>query len=742
MPLRDFFTAQEGKALVSHPALTDSGTPIEVLDLGRPARTKGPISQTEAKRHTNAYGGKHDNIDHVMNCVRLYCDAAANAPWYLEKKGERLRRMDEDQQDAPIGPLALYKLLDAPNPYQDYEELIQLLVIDLLLTGNAYWYKWRANAEGQPLSLFRLAPPYVKIIPGDLGPKKYEYKVPDSGQRKPLEIKLNEMIHFKLPNPHDPYYGLGVIQGGTKPLDLELALTDHQTNYFHKGASPSIVVQSDRRVPRDVLKKLQNQMRGRYGGSKNAGEMMVLEAGLRAESLSPDATKAQFEALSKLSRDRVMAMFRVHPKLLGISTSDGTDKAQDAQRVFDFNTLQPFFSVMSRRISRALAQAYDCDFVIDHRYRMPKEEQIKLAGEMGALPGVLVKEVREFADLPPTGDPEIDDLVLNLPGEEGLPEDTRNGIPDKNLPGEAGRPPKPENTRTIGQVGKGVRKVAEARVRSRRPSEKAMDDILAELVALENDGSTVPEGKAARAETVHETADIIAPSDPLGTRRDQEINAIMADLEKELADAGRLLERDLLDHVEGKAFNSKNLRSRVRRSAAWATFTKSVETALENAIKRSLSRAAVMWGSSGRSPEEELDYDTMAKELLHRKGGLRSIIKTQKERTAKKLGEALDAGGGQEEAEAAVRDAIKVWVDTQSGLIADAEATTAFNEGTLSVAELTGATEVYVFEEEDAPDEPCQDARGSVWSIEKARDNRIEHPRCRRHFVPLDVVPS
>jgi HK97 family phage portal protein len=670
-----------------------------------------------------------------MNCVRLYCDAAAGAPWYLEKKGERLRRMDEDQQDAPIGPIALYKLLDAPNPYQDYEELIQLLVIDLLLTGNAYWYKWRSNEQGQPLSLFRLAPPYVKIVPGDLGPKGYEYKVPDSGQRKPLEIKLPEMIHFKLPNPHDPYYGLGVIQGGTKPLDLELALTDHQTNYFQKGASPSLVVQSERRVPRDVLKKLQNQLRGRYGGSKNAGEMMVLEAGLRAESLSPDATKAQFEALSKMSRDRIMAMFRVHPKLLGISSSEGTDKAQDAQRVFDFNTLQPFFQVMSKRISRALAQAYDVDFVIDHRYRLPKEEQIKLAGEFAALPGVTVKEVREFADLAPTGDSEIDDLVLNLPGEEGLPGDTRNGIPDRNLPGEAGRPPNPVNTRTIGQVGQGVRTVSEARVRSRRPSEKAMDDILAELAAL-------PEGKAARSETAHETTTIIAPSDPFGTRRDDEINAIMTDLEAELQDAGRNLERDLLDHVEGKAFNSKNLRSRVRRSVAWATFTERVEAALTNAIKRGLSRAAVMWGGAGRTPEDDLDYDAIAKELLHRKDGLRSIIGTQRDRVSKKLGEAIEAGGGRDESEAAVRDAIKVWIDTQAGLIADSEATIAFNEGTLSVAELTGATDVYVFEEEDAPDEPCQQARGSVWSIEKARENRIEHPRCRRNFVPLGVVPS
>jgi hypothetical protein len=53
--------------------------------------------------------------------------------------------------------------------------------------------------------------------------------------------------------------------------------------------------------------------------------------------------------------------------------------------VFDHNTLQPFFTVMSKRISRALAQAYDVDFVIDHRYRLPKEDQVKLAGDFAAF---------------------------------------------------------------------------------------------------------------------------------------------------------------------------------------------------------------------------------------------------------------------------------------------------------------------------------------------------------------------
>lgn len=729
----DFFTRQEGKAIPAHPALRDNGTPIEVVDLGdNRRRRRAPFAQTEAKRHLNAYGGKNDAIDHVMNCVRLYCDAASAAPWHLEKKGKKLRRADEPTEEGEIGPIALYNLLDQPNPFMDYEELIELLVIDLLLVGNAYWYKFRANEAGQPLAIYRLAPPFVKVIPGDMGIEKYEYKVPDAGQRKPLEIDPKNVMHFKLPNPHSPYYGLGIVQGSARPLDLELALTEHQASYYEKGTNPSMIVQSERRIPRDVFKKLSAQMRGRYSRAKNAGELMVLEAGLSATSIAPNAAEAQFGDMSKLSRERVLAMFRVHPKLLGIVASDGTDKATDAQRVFDHNTLQPFFNKLAKRVSRALAQAYDVDFKIDHRYRMPKEDQVKLAGDFAAIPGVKVKQVLEFLDLPPTGDKDIDELVLNLPGEDGMPGDTRNGFPDRNLPGEAGRPPKGENTAAFGRVGGGSRPDLVKGSRARRPSErKALDVIMRELEALE--------GKAEVSFEEPANLTIQPPADPFGNRRAAEIDSLTAQLAKDLRDAGHLLERELLDEVEGKAFNAKNLRSRLRKSAAWENFRDRVANAIEASLKAGLSRAAMMWGAAGRQPEDEIDYDSLAREILHRSGGLRSIINTQRDRVAKHVSEAMSKGGGQTEADAAVRAAMKVWAETQAETIAMTEAVHAFNEGTLTVAELTGATEVYVTDG-DEHDQPCIDADGSVWPIEKARENRLEHPRCRRHFLPLESV--
>ena len=84
---------------------------------------------------------------------------------------------------------------------------------------------------------------------------------------------------------------------------------------------------------------------------------------------------------------------------------------------------------------------------------MPKEDQVKLAGDFSKIPGVTVREVREFLELPPTGDDSIDDLVLNLPGDNGVPGQRRNGFPDQPLPGEGGRPPNGSNTTAFGTAG-------------------------------------------------------------------------------------------------------------------------------------------------------------------------------------------------------------------------------------------------------------------------------------------------
>ncbi len=742
MDYKSFFRVQDeavgNKAIGYDPRLVDAVGP-EPLMLNSPARTRTPFSQREAARHLEAYGGTHDAIDWVMDCVRLIVETASNAEWHFEKEGEKYvtQRTPDTPAETKEAPMLLTKLFEEPNPYMGYEELIELTLIDYLLVGNAYWYKHRTNEAGQPLALYRLAPPFVKVIPDEFGIKSYRYDVPGRGE---LDLSPDQVCHFRQANPHSAYYGLGIIQGGSRMLDLELALTDTQASYYEKKAQPSMVVQSERRVPADVFKRLQRQLRQMYGGPKNAGSMMVLESGLKYQSISPSASEAAFENMTKLQRDRILAMFRVPGSLLGINDSTvSSGKVSDDQRVFDTKTMRPLLNKIQNAISKSVTEAWDgMDFVIEYEYLMPPEERVRLASSFAAVPGVRLREVREYVGLPPLGD-ERDEMVLNMPGEDGVKGDERRGFPDNNLEGEAGRPPNPENVRTF-PANSSTRSGSAVVVR--RTSLAAADNKAMSIEDIVAEFDSVAAGKKAMEPARLDFADRVQrPEDTLEVDRDTAVDGVVSQLSSELKDAIHTLERGLLDEaakaIDGKAIGSR-LRSKLRKSEAWNTFMSSITGALEKAARSAISTSVMQQGRLGNVPEEEIDYDALAREIVFRSGGVRKITANLKDEVAQKVAKALAEGQTRGDVEAAIRESMDFWRESHAETVALTEATHAYNEGTITVAELTGHDAVFVHDGRD-DDEPCITADGQVWDLETARANRLEHPRCRRAFTPVKL---
>ena len=735
----------EGKALPNHPALRGD-TPASFYTPGqRPQRKQGEMSQREAKHHMQAYGGL-EAIDWVANCIDLYADTTSSASYHLEKDGERLwtSKTPDTPKDAKFADERLVELLQQPNPFMDYIELMQLLVIDYMLVGNAYWYKYQMTEDGKPFALYRLSPLHVKVIPGPQGVQRYIYDPP--GARKALPIAPEEILHFKRPNPHNPWYGLGVVKAGGRPLDLELALTDASAHYYENKADPSLIVQSERRVPRDVFKKLGQQLRARIGGRHNAGDLLVLEAGLKATTLTPNARDAMYREIANQSRDRLCAMFRVDPKLLGIHDQGGSsgDKVQDARREFDNKTMRPFLDKLQSRITHGLIAAWGYEYKIDYAYIMPQEEAVKLVSDFGSVPGVKVKEVRTFlfeAGLLKsisTGDPEIDEMVLNLPGEE-LDENGEGGFADRPLAREAGRPPNGENTRPFPRSGQAL----PARSRVRRPnSQKALplEEAFEELQSvLEAAGAA--ESKAFEREGRTTVGNVLPderrPQDTLAPFRTREVDALVSEMSQELTTHAMTLERGLLDHVEGKAFEPNTLVSRIRKSAAWQTFQGLLEDTLQRGATSAVASAVVQQGSEGVRPEDDLDYEAIAKGVIYRPDGVKGITDNLKQEIVQKVSDAVEKGKDRREVEAVIRESIDFWRQGHSETVAMTEAVHAYNEGTLAVFDSAGIENVLVYDGEDH-DDACADANGRVWTIEQARERRLEHPRCRRAFIALE----
>lgn len=732
----------EGKALPA-PAQSDSyaaaGVPV-----GGGASTSR-ISQLEAKRHLSAYGGTQP-IDTVSNCVNVYIDAAMSADYCFEKNGERYvtGREKDSPPEAKVAPKDLVDLIEQPNPYQDWNEFFSLTITDYLLVGNFYWLKFRpTDGTDKPIALYRLSPSHVTVIPGKTELiAAYEYQIP--GRDTPVRFPADQVIHGRRPNPHNAYLGLGIIAAGARMLDIELALTETQAQFFEQGAKLSGVLQSDRRVPDPVFKKISAQFRSMYSGSANAYKVAILEQGLKFQSIQPTAAESEFEALSRLSFERQCRLFRMPPELLG-----GVDKVgvlQEAKRQFTNDTMGPFLERMEKIITLGLTRpGWGLDFEIDYKYVMPREDQLKLVAGFATLPGITVNEVRSEAGLSPLpvdkvgpdGEP-IGEMIINLPGKST---EQPGGHPTMPMPGQAGRPPLPENTLAFptakptdvirGSAGAPrPNGFGAAPHQAAATTGKAVMEIIAEASAIA--------GKALRARDAIQ----VAHSDSEDVRAQ-----IQNQIRGEFAAPLHHLERAIFDHVmDGKALK-KSERPRVvdavANSGAWPGFEQAILTGLSKAAADGLRYTTIQQSSQNNLTMPEIDFEALGQELAGRETGAKSITGTLKTRVVTLISEGVRRGysssqiinGYPDENYGGIRTLMKDYTDGQLNTIANTESTMYYNEAALQLAEKSGSGRVLV--SDGHYDAACENANGQIWSVTHARENPMEHPNCIRSFLPL-----
>lgn len=450
----------EGKAVGSRAAIPGSRTSAPEVYGTTMGRTGSRFAAASAKRQLEAYGSGTDKaMDWVADCMGVIAETAAHAEWHLEdyEGNPAPRTRAEAEKGARLADPWLVQLLEEPNGYQSWEEVIELFVIDRYITGDGFLYKRGDDGQGRPLQLLRLPPQHVEVIPGTKGElvESYEYKVP--GQA-PVNLPPEKIIHWKGANPHDAHRGAGVIAMGPRVFDAEIALTDTKASYFENGARLEGVLEAEQAISDSNAAKLRRQFAGIYAGVRNAFQVAVLGRGLTYKPIQSDAKNAEFGLMSDQSRDRILALFRVPKAKLGLpSGTSSTTQPAEERRNFDNDRMRPILNTLQTLLTKELTADFGLQLKIDYEYQMPIEEQFKLGGEFAKIPGVLVKEVRRQFNLKPLHAEmededkakEIEEIVLNMPDPLNADE---GGTPDQPLPGEKGRPPKPENTKPLDAV--------------------------------------------------------------------------------------------------------------------------------------------------------------------------------------------------------------------------------------------------------------------------------------------------
>ncbi len=373
------------------------------------------------------------------------------AAWLKKRVGKSIEHVYGAEEFEELDEHPILELFEKVNDQENGFELRELTTVMLDLTGNAYWYVER-DKLGVPSALFVLRSQWVEIVPDAkhfIG--GYKYGVSQFGTET-LILEPSQVVHFKYPNPNDPWYGLGPVQASAYTLEAQEAREQFIVATMRNMGRPDLVVKylEGELDPeqRQLLEREWNQL---FRGPKNAGKVKVTDCRYEVEKLGWNPQELRFNDGEDWIMKKICAAFPVPIGLIDTSQISRAPRAgMEGSDLFmaQFNTL-PRCTRIEEKINEKLCPMYDRRLFVAFDDPVPtdvarqlQEDQVRLATFQ-----TTVNEIRkrDGEDPVPWGDvPLAPQGIAPLgstqsePGQEGVVTD--GNISETIPPGSSGSP--------------------------------------------------------------------------------------------------------------------------------------------------------------------------------------------------------------------------------------------------------------------------------------------------------------
>jgi len=278
----------------------------------------------------------------VGACVLIRANTFADTVFYLEdRQGKRIDNHPLlDLLANPSDSLTGYDLLRFTSMYND-------------LAGNAYWRY--GIVGGRPENIEILLPNEMSLVKSETdGVIGYKYNL--NGKMIPLE--LEEVTHFKSPNPLDPLKGVSPIFSASYQVDTDKHSNQWNYNFFKNGATTGTILKTERMLKRELKEKLVNKFNSKYKGSDNAHKTIVLDGGMSLDNMDSSHKDMQFTELQRVNRDKILGAYQVPKILLAQFEGGSLAEAETASDIFAGNVIDPVLRQFCSTINLDLVPLY------------------------------------------------------------------------------------------------------------------------------------------------------------------------------------------------------------------------------------------------------------------------------------------------------------------------------------------------------------------------------------------------
>lgn len=218
---------------------------------------------------------------------------------------------------------------ESPNDFYTRQEMVESVQQHVDLTGEGWWVVGRLM--GKPIEIWPVRPDRIRPVKSrEQFVAGYIYRGPD-GEEVPLDRA--DVVQLRMPNPLDPWRGMGPVQSMLANLDGMRYSAEWNTRFFLNDATPGGIIEFPEGIEDNEWQQFVTRWRESHQGVMNAHRVATIERG-KWVNRNFNMRDMQFVELRGVAREELREAFGIHGHVLGLSEDINKANAEAADVSF------------------------------------------------------------------------------------------------------------------------------------------------------------------------------------------------------------------------------------------------------------------------------------------------------------------------------------------------------------------------------------------------------------------------
>lgn len=304
----------------------------------------------------------------VYACVDLRAKTVARAKFRVYQE------IDSDELEELSSGHDAYKFLNKINPYLTRFQFFYITVVNLDLTGNAFWYIPR-YPDGIPREAWVIPSGLVRIVPKNAIEVSH-YEVYLNGEI--VKFQTDEILHFKYPDPKSFFWGKGPLQAVLISAEADEYMRQYWQKFFENSGVIKYAFESEPGTSLQTLQKFREDLINLYSGIENAGRPAVLPPGVKIRPVQLTPAELDWIKSRQVTIEDIIVAFGTPKSKLGLETGINKAIAEASDYTFKADVIEPILTLFDEILTKFMRERFDENLVVLHDSVVPKDRETQL----------------------------------------------------------------------------------------------------------------------------------------------------------------------------------------------------------------------------------------------------------------------------------------------------------------------------------------------------------------------------